>query len=217
MAKKIKTPDDLSTEDKIKEAARTIFMQKGYSATRTRDIAEAADINLALLNYYFRSKEKLFDIIMLEIMQQFVAGLKESFQDEKTSLLEKVQTVAEKYTTLFMKIPDLPLFVLGEIQARPEEMAQKMNLKEVVLNTSFFRQIQEATPEGIHPINCLLNLLSLIVFPFAASPLIKIAGQIPPEAFQILMQQRLQMIPLWFDAMINTKVPGHESNHQNKR
>lgn len=217
MAKKIKTSDERSTEDKIKEAARIVFLQKGYAATRTRDIAEAADINLALLNYYFRSKEKLFDIIMLEVMQQFVAGLKETFQDEKTSLVQKVQTVAEKYTALFTKIPDLPLFALGEIRRRPQEMAQKMNLKEVVLNTAFFKQIQDAAPEGIHPIHWLLNLLSLIVFPFAASPLLKITGQIPDEAFHILMQQRPQMIPLWFDAMINTKVPGHESNHQNKR
>ncbi len=58
-----------STEEKIKEAARRVFTQKGYAATRTRDIAEESGLNLALINYYFRSKEKLFDIIMLEHLQ----------------------------------------------------------------------------------------------------------------------------------------------------
>ena len=54
---------DISTEEKIKEAARKIFHKKGYAGTRTRDIAEEAGINLALLNYYYRSKEKLFELI----------------------------------------------------------------------------------------------------------------------------------------------------------
>ena len=52
MAKKKVVEADLSTEQKIKEAAQKVFMKKGYAATRTRDIAEEAGINLALLNYY---------------------------------------------------------------------------------------------------------------------------------------------------------------------
>ena len=52
--------EELTTEQKIVEAARKIFTQKGYAATKTRDIAEEAGINLALLNYYFGSKENLF-------------------------------------------------------------------------------------------------------------------------------------------------------------
>ena len=57
---------DTNTEDKILKAANKVFTQKGFAATRTRDIAAEAGINLALLNYYFRSKKKLFDIVMLE-------------------------------------------------------------------------------------------------------------------------------------------------------
>jgi len=65
---KTKEKADLSTEEKIKQAARKVFTQKGYAATRTRDIAEEAGINLALLNYYFRSKEEiLFNIHLLYI------------------------------------------------------------------------------------------------------------------------------------------------------
>ena len=71
MAKKKSVEVDLSTEEKIKEAAKKVFLKKGYAATRTRDIAEEAGINLALLNYYFRSKEKLFDLIMLEKLEKF--------------------------------------------------------------------------------------------------------------------------------------------------
>jgi len=70
MAKRKKGgPDSLSTEEKIKAAARKVFLRKGFSATRTRDIAEEAGINLALLNYYFRSKQKLFEEVMNVIRQ----------------------------------------------------------------------------------------------------------------------------------------------------
>ena len=69
--------EDSSTEEKIKAAARKVFTRKGFAATRTRDISEEAGINLALLNYYFRSKEKLFDLVMMENMQHFLIGMKE--------------------------------------------------------------------------------------------------------------------------------------------
>ena len=55
---------DISTEEKILISASKVFTEKGFSGTRTRDIAEEAGINLALLNYYFRSKEKLFEQVM---------------------------------------------------------------------------------------------------------------------------------------------------------
>ena len=58
MPRPTKKSVDISTEDKIKQAALKLFTKKGYAATRTRDISEAAGINLALLNYYFRSKER---------------------------------------------------------------------------------------------------------------------------------------------------------------
>ena len=84
---------DASTEQKIKLAAKTIFHKKGYAATRTRDIAEASGINLALLNYYFRSKEKLFQLIMIETMQQFIASLSGAFNDPNSTLSEKIEII----------------------------------------------------------------------------------------------------------------------------
>ena len=80
---------EASTEQKIKEAARKLFTQKGFAATRTRDIAEEAGINLALLNYYFRSKQKLFDLIMMENFRQFIGGLAANFTDETLTLEER--------------------------------------------------------------------------------------------------------------------------------
>src|ERR1044071_9731716 len=110
---KKKKRQEASTEEKIKAAARKVFMQKGYGASRTRDIAEAAGINLALLNYYFRSKEKLFHEIMLERVQKLFGTIAPILMDDSTSLEKKIQLMAPKYIDLLTENPDLPMFVLN--------------------------------------------------------------------------------------------------------
>src|ERR1700742_848899 len=86
-----------STEEKIKEAARKLFTQKGFAATRTRDIAEEAGINLALLNYYFRSKQKLFDLVMMENFRQFLQGMTVNFLDETLTMEQRVARIVSDY------------------------------------------------------------------------------------------------------------------------
>src|SRR3954470_1649970 len=83
-----------SAEEKIKAAARVVFHQKGFAATRTRDIAQEAGINLALLNYYFRSKQKLFDLIMAETVSAFMQNMVLVLNDEKTTLAHKIQELS---------------------------------------------------------------------------------------------------------------------------
>src|SRR5687768_6161320 len=128
MVKKKSVEVDLSTEEKIKEAAQKVFLKKGYAATRTRDIAEEAGLNLALLNYYFRSKEKLFEIIMLEKVQKLFGVLVPIINDRNTSLEEKAALMADSYITLLIQNPDLPLFVLSEIRNNPSNFGERLQL-----------------------------------------------------------------------------------------
>jgi AcrR family transcriptional regulator len=201
MAKKTKPAPDTSTEEKIKEAARQVFTQKGYAATRTRDIAEAAGINLALLNYYFRSKEKLFDIVMLENIQKFVMAMKGVFNKEEMSLVEKVTALIDNYISLLVKNPDLPLFILSEIKANPEKLAANMGIREMLLQSDFYRQLQAAGHQ-VHPFHFIMNIIGLAVFPFIANPLLKVIGNLKQADFDNLMEERKRMIPLWIEAML---------------
>ena len=86
---------DLSSEERIKEAARTVFTKKGYAATRTRDIATEAGMNLALLNYYYRSKEKLFQQVMSEKLQLLFGVIAPIVNDPSTSLDQKIERLVE--------------------------------------------------------------------------------------------------------------------------
>jgi AcrR family transcriptional regulator len=61
-----------TTEQKILEAARQVFLKKGWNGARMQEIADEAGINKALLHYYYRSKDKLFEAVFNEIFTQFI-------------------------------------------------------------------------------------------------------------------------------------------------
>jgi AcrR family transcriptional regulator len=207
MKKASKTTIDPTTEEKIKNAARVIFTQKGYGAARTRDIAQEAGINIALLNYYFRSKEKLFEIIMLESMQGFIHSISEILNDEKTSLQEKIQILVSNYIDMMILQPNLPLFVLSELRSNPQELIVKLNFKEKLIHSHFFIQLQHAIKEGkippIHPLHFVMNIMGMIIFPFVGSPILKNIGELDEMSFNALMQQRKILIPKWIKMMMN--------------
>ena len=104
------------TEEKIKEAARIIFMEKGYAAAGMRDIATKAGVNLSLVNYYYRSKKNIFQIIMLEKMHKIFGSIIPYMIDENTSLEEKIKHISTVYIDTISEDPNLPLFVFSELQ-----------------------------------------------------------------------------------------------------
>ncbi len=202
-----KASAERSTEEKIKEAARKVFTQKGYAATRTRDIAEEADINLALLNYYFRSKEKLFNLIMLESFGTFIYGLKEVLNNRNTSLDEKLVDIVNHYIDMLTANPDLPLFIMSEIRANSDHLLSNIVTRDFILDSYFIKQYQEESAankrESLNPLQLIMTIVGTVVFPFIASPLIKKLGDTDQEGFDKLMDERRKLAPKWIKAMIN--------------
>jgi AcrR family transcriptional regulator len=194
-----------SSEERIKAAARKLFTQKGFAATRTRDIAEEAGINLALLNYYFRSKQKLFDLIMTENFQNFLAGITIHVMDEKLSLEERVTRIVKAYIDFATEFPDLPLFVINEIRGNPSRVAIRINEQAGLSRSHFLRQIKEANEEGksaLEPFHFIANLVGLTIFPFVAKPILLRVTGIPAEQFDALMQDRRELVPMWLKMMM---------------
>jgi AcrR family transcriptional regulator len=203
MGKKKAVEADLSTEEKIMQAAQKVFMKKGYAATRTRDIAEEAGINLALLNYYFRSKEKLFDIIMLEKLTKFFGVIAPVLNNEDISLEQKVVLVSGNYIDMLNDNPELPLFILSEIRSNPERFATKLPLNKIA-DSHLVKQLHEKRPD-LHPLHFLMNLLGMTVFPFIMKPVFQATGIFSGKAFAVKMDERKQLIPKWMNAMLKAK------------
>ena len=192
---------NLSTEEKFKEAARIVFTKKGYAATKTRDIAEQAGLNLALLNYYFRSKEKLFEIIMIEKVQQLFAFISPALNNPDTSLEEKIDWVAINYIEMLTKNPDLPIFVLSEIRSNPERFAKIIQLNTFVLKSHFVKQLAERKP-GIDPVQLFLNFLGMLIFPFIAKPVFHSTSAMSDDMFNQLLEDRKTLVPKWMKLML---------------
>jgi len=200
---------DISTEAKIKEAARTVFYRKGFAATRTRDIADEAGINLALLNYYFRSKQKLFEIIMIETLSGFVQNMLIVVNDEKTTLEKKISEIASRYIDLIIKEPEIPTFIVAEIRSNPNLLLEKLPVKKAMANSILSKQLQQAIAEGKitepNPLHFLMNLMGLIIFPFIAKPLLMGGSDLNTPAFNKVIKERKQLIPIWIKAMMKAK------------
>ncbi|WP_293908305.1 TetR/AcrR family transcriptional regulator [Sphingobacterium sp. UBA5670] len=200
---------DISTEEKIKEAARVVFFKKGFAATRTRDIAEEAGINLALLNYYFRSKAKLFEIIMIETLTRFVNSIQTVVNEENTTLEEKLVKIASRYIDLLLEESEIPTFLVTEIRSNPAGLKAKFPMGQTIINSVFFKQYQEAHKQGKiverHPIHFMMNLIGLIVFPFIAKPMLLEVSGVPTSEFNKAMEERKKLIPIWLKVMMEAK------------
>lgn len=204
MARIVKPETIKSTEEKIKEAARKVFLKKGYAATRTRDIAEEAGINLALLNYYFRSKEKLFSHVMLEKMQQFFGALFSVINDPSTKLEIKIDLIVNNYIDMLLENPDLPLFVLSEIKADPGHLGNILPVEKLTPKVSFIKQLQERRPD-INPAHFLMNILGMTVFPFIARPAFGAIGILNKNDFHTIIEERRKLVPIWVKASLKAK------------
>lgn len=196
---------EVSTEEKIKEAARKLFTRKGFAATRTRDIAEEAGINLALLNYYFRSKQKLFDIIMMENFQRFLVGMSANFQDEGMTIEQRLVKVVDAYISFLFEYPDLPMFIFNEIRSNPTKIAATVNDQVGPVRNKFYQELVKAKKEGrttLEPFHFIANLVGMTVFPFVARPLLQRVTQVSDEQFKALMDERRKLVPMWLGMMM---------------
>ena len=196
----------MNSEERIKAAARKVFHQKGYAGTRTRDIAEEAGINHAMVNYYFRSKEKLFGIVMLETMTFFFKGVSTILNNENTSLEEKIEQVVANYIDLLLEEPELPTFMFNEVRTNPEPFVENSPIHEALQNSVLARQYAEAVARGeISEPNLLqmvLNVISLVIFPFIAQPILIALNKIDKDQYKALMLERKKLIPQWIKAML---------------
>ena len=191
-----------TTEEKILEAASEVFTEKGFAGTRTRDIAEEAGINLALLNYYFRSKEKLFEQVMKVKMVLLFGQIVPILTNEKTNLEEKIDLVSNKYFEILSKNPNLPLFVLSEMQKKNSEVKSIIPVNKIFKNSVILKQIKERKPE-LNPSHFLINFLSMTIFPFITKPVFNTFDLMNETEFQQFVEERKRLVPIWIKTLLN--------------
>lgn len=188
--------DELNTEEKIKHAARKIFLQKGYAGTKTRDIAEEAGINIASLHYYFRSKEKLFEIVAGEAAQKLSGKIDEVLSGD-LSIEEKIHLFVHEFSNFLLENPFLPLFILSEAQTNPKRANKILNVSKKLNFLAL--QLEELAEKGnirpVKPVQLILNLSGLTTFPFIVRPILVNSKVIDEDDFKDIIEARKKMIP----------------------
>lgn len=201
--------NSLSTEAKIKQAAHQVFLEKGFSETTIRDVAKEAGSNIALVNYYFRSKKNLFNVVMLEKVQQMLGTLAPILKDETTTLEQKIDGVVNCYIDFLTKNPDLPTFILNEIRKKNFEFVSNARLDKIILESHFMKQLKVASG-NINPVHFFISLLGMVIFPFVAKPMMLQIGLANEKNFKKMMRERKQLIPIWVNMMLQNQIVMNE-------
>lgn len=200
----VKKTIDQTTEQKILVAARKIFIEQGMAGARMQDIADEAGINKALLHYYFRSKEKLFEVIFKETATRLFPRIS-LILDSDLSLFEKIRQFTKDYLTIVIENPYLPLFVLNEMNRQPESFMQNIfgnnRLPVHKLVDQIEKEVKKGVIKPISPAHLIMNMLSMCVFPFVGKPMIQMVMDIDELQFRNMMEQRKKLVA---DFIINS-------------
>ena len=202
MVKKLK---DASAEERILTAAKKVFLAKGMSGARMQDIADEAGINKALVHYYFKNKEQLFEKIFMELSTSFFPKMVAIFASPD-SLKKKIESFCSAYIDNILDNPHIPLFVLNEISQRPATFIKKV-LKVSPLNMAFMSQqidaqIKAVNIKPISAVQLMMNVLSMCIFPFIGKPILMNIMKLDEGVFRQLMEARKREIPKFiFDSI----------------
>jgi AcrR family transcriptional regulator len=184
---------DLNAEQNILNAAKHVFQRKGLDGTRMQEIANEAGINKALLHYYFRSKQLLFEAVFKNAFSLLAPQLNKILNDE-SSIEDKIKKFTHNYITFISKHPYIPNFVIQEINKNPEFIIKLKGNPNFPNLNKFKNQVNDEVNNGfIKPIKAeqlFINILSLSVFPFIGSPLIKTIGNINDAEYKQLIDER---------------------------
>ncbi|WP_373512625.1 TetR/AcrR family transcriptional regulator [Persicitalea sp.] len=202
------TEEKQDAEKKIKEAARRVFLAQGYEGAKMRQIAEEAGVNLAMINYYFRSKEQLFQSIYAETLAQFVGQII-LMLNEPTPLEVKIWKIVDRYTDFIMDNPLIPRFILSEQQVNDGAFFKGINARGLIGQSVFSKQLAEEAEKGnireIAPLQVIMSILGNIVFPVVARPVVTYVGSLDDDGFKEFMKERKQIVPEMIMAYLKLK------------
>lgn len=188
---------ETTTEQSILKAARNIFTHKGLDGARMQEIADEAGINKALLHYYFRSKDKLFEAIFKDILSTVFPKII-SVLMSPVPLFEKIEKVSFNYIEILKQNPDMAIFVFHEISRNPQRLVG--NFKNAgadfeVIKTQIAEEVEAGNIIPIKAEHLIANLISICIFPFIAKPVFMGLTGMDQNAWHQFLEERKQIIP----------------------
>ena len=173
--------EEQKTEQIILEAAEKVFIEKGFDGARMQEIANKAKINKALLHYYYRSKDLLFEKVFNLVFNLFFPKVSEALASD-ISLNDKIRFFVKEYITLIQNNPHIPNFILSELNRNPNraplffrqfaDTIQKNALNSFAKNLEV--EIKNGNVREIDAKQLVTNMISMCLFPFISQPILKL-------------------------------------------
>ena len=197
-----------TTEERILESARQIFQVKGLQGARMQEIADKAGINKAMLHYYYRSKELLFEAVFEEAANRIFPKIVE-FLNTDYPLFEKIERFVDYYLTTLLENKYMPAFVLNELNQNPERLVKLMSEKGIFKQDKFIEQINNAIKDEliipIDPRQLITNIISMSIFPFAGRPILMGLFKLDEESYYQFIESRKKEVPKFIINAIKVK------------
>ncbi len=205
------------TEQKIFEAATEVFIEKGMDGARMQDIADHAGINKALLHYYYRTKDRLFNAVFDALTGQLFKKFAPLF-DETLTMEEKIRFFFREHITFLQKNPRIPTFFMNEMYRNPSRV--RKIIQRVDIN-KFWIQLEAQHKEDFIKYNItremipqlMTSIAALSVFPFMAKPVITSFMEKMGYAFDPYIEERKEYAA---DFVINM-LKQRETDHKPKK
>lgn len=191
--------NDLTTEELILEAAERLFLEKGFASTSTTEIAKEVGCNQAMVHYYFRTKEKLFEAIFDDKINKFIAPVLEQSFEEGSSFEEQLKLLIEAHFDIIRENPQIPFLIVNEMLVNPdrmesikEKMAQQAQRFIAKFGNSLAAEIEKGNIRPIQPFDLIISVVSLNITLFLISPIIKTIDIMTDEMFEQIVENRKQ-------------------------
>lgn len=187
------TKREENIEEQILEAAFAVFVEKGFNRSKMQDIADKAGISRTVLNYYFRSKDLLYQQSAKSIMQQALPNILRILNGDM-EFEDKIKTFVDTYIDLSIKNPFMPLFIVNELNNMDVGFVEKLLNGVVPKVDPFLDQIKSEIKKGniveINPIQLFVHIISLCAYPFLAKPVIMLVTGLDEEEFKGFIEER---------------------------
>ena len=195
---------DPETRERILEAAHRVLLRKGTAGSRTQEIAAEAGVNKALVHYYFGTKAALADAIFERALGALTPRIFGILADPDRSIEQKVPAIVREQIEFHSARPYLAGYLVSELHAHPERVASLFRRQGPVPLDVLRRQLREAARAGklrpISPEQFVVNLISLLIFPFAIRPALGALLSLDATRWAAFLDERRRLLPDFFMA-----------------
>lgn len=191
-----------SKEQQILVAAEQEFLTRGYDGARTTSIAQAAGVTHAMLHYYFRTKEQLFERIVDEKFETMSHSMFAIMGDPSLPIVERIKGGIEAHFDFVAQNPLLPRFVINEIISRPERYDVLYKRVGAIidnvyrgLQSEINRSAECGEIERVDIKMLFISIMSLNIFTFLAYPFMEpLMGELMANRERFLAERKAENI-----------------------